>query len=156
MTNIRVTKEFDFEMAHALHGYQGACKNIHGHSYHLSVCLLGKVLNNPEHSENGMVIDFSKLKKIVKTQVIEDFDHALMLNEDAAKAKSFTQPPFEKTLLMPFQPTCENLLIEIVRRIKPHLPPNTTLHHVRLRETSGSFAEWFAEDNNQSYERLNQ
>lgn len=147
MTNIRVTKEFDFEMAHALHGYHGACKNIHGHSYHLSVCLLGRVLNNPEHSENGMVIDFSVLKKIVKTQVVEDFDHALMLNEDSAKAKSLTQSPFEKTLLVPFQPTCENLLIEIVRRIKPHLPQFITLHHLRLRETSGSFAEWFAEDN---------
>lgn len=147
MTIIRVTKEFHFDMAHALNGYNGACKNIHGHSYHLAVCLKGPIKNDETDSENGMVIDFSVLKKTVQTQVIEEFDHALMLNADSPHAEVLNQPLFEKTLLVPFQPTCENILIEIERRIKPYLPENVVFHHLWLRETSGSYAEWYAEDN---------
>ena len=37
--NIRITKEFDFEAAHALDGYEGKCRDIHGHSYHLKITL---------------------------------------------------------------------------------------------------------------------
>ena len=61
--NIRVTKVFTFDMAHALYGYDGPCKNIHGHTYILSVTLKGKVINENNHPKNGMVIDFSDFKK---------------------------------------------------------------------------------------------
>ena len=40
--NIRITKEFDFEAAHALDGYEGKCRDIHGHSYHLKITLIGE------------------------------------------------------------------------------------------------------------------
>ncbi len=67
---IRVTKEFPFEMAHALWNYDGPCRNVHGHSYRLFVTLSGKppidVEGNPK---NGMVIDFSDLKSIVKKRL---------------------------------------------------------------------------------------
>ena len=59
---IRITKEFKFEMAHALHGYDGLCKNIHGHSYKLWVTIRGAVLNERTHKKDGMVMDFAFLK----------------------------------------------------------------------------------------------
>ena len=62
---IRITKEFKFEMAHALYGYDGLCKNIHGHSYRMWVTIKGKVLEKNNHTKNGMVIDFGDLKKII-------------------------------------------------------------------------------------------
>ncbi len=40
---IRLTKIFNFEMAHALYGYDGPCKNIHGHSYQLEVTIAGNL-----------------------------------------------------------------------------------------------------------------
>ena len=63
---IRVTKEFPFEMAHVLWNYDGPCKNVHGHSYRLFVTLSGFPTDNKDNPKNGMVIDFSDLKSIVK------------------------------------------------------------------------------------------
>ncbi|MBL4707260.1 MAG: 6-carboxytetrahydropterin synthase [Flavobacteriales bacterium] len=145
---IRITKEINFEMAHALYGYEGPCKNIHGHSYHLSVCIRGEVKHNPAASDNGMVIDFSVLKEIIKTNIINQFDHALLLNAQSPhKELARGIEPFEKVILTDYQPTCENILIDIVKKIRHLLPSNTTLHHLTLRETPNSFAEWFSEDN---------
>ena len=65
---IRITKEFDFEAAHALDGYNGKCKDIHGHSYHLKLTFIGSPKSNLRLSDCGMVVDFGDIKKIVKTQ----------------------------------------------------------------------------------------
>jgi 6-pyruvoyltetrahydropterin/6-carboxytetrahydropterin synthase len=148
MDIIRVTKEFSFEMAHALYGYEGPCKNIHGHSYHLLVCVTGEINQNPTGPDNGMVIDFSILKKIVKSYVVDRFDHALLLNSISAP-RSFENggEPFEKLILVDYQPTCENILVDIAEKIKANLPRGIKLHHLHLRETPNSFAEWYAEDN---------
>ena len=67
-------------MAHALYGYDGLCKNIHGHSYRLWVTVIGNVLDDSKSVKNGMVLDFSLLKKIVKPEIVDKFDHSLVLN----------------------------------------------------------------------------
>lgn len=148
MSIIRITKEFSFEMAHALYGYDGPCKNIHGHSYRLSVTIIGKINHEPHHSKNGMVLDFSVLKEIVKSQIINEFDHTLVLNANSPHKKFIKREDiFEKIILVDYQPTCENLLNDFVKRIQPHLPENKKLHSLCLSETSTSYAEWYAEDN---------
>ena len=148
MTYVRLTKQFEFEMAHALHGYDGVCKNIHGHSYRLQVCVIGSVVQTTKASNDGMVMDFSELKKIVQLFVISEFDHALVLNKRSIVEKlELLKDLYDKVIFTPYQPSCENLLMEIVNRIKMHLPANVSLHHVSLRETYGSLAEWYAEDN---------
>ncbi len=67
MSIIRITKEFQFEMAHALVGYDGPCKNIHGHSYKLKVTVKGKVKDWTSDSDDGMGVDFGK-PKIIKME----------------------------------------------------------------------------------------
>jgi 6-pyruvoyltetrahydropterin/6-carboxytetrahydropterin synthase len=147
-TMIRITKEFRFEMAHALLGYDGMCSNIHGHSYLLSVTLIGMPANNSADPKNGMVMDFGELKEIVKTQIIDRFDHALVLNDTTPEKETISSLPlFEKVIFLPYQPTCENMLPDIAARISKHLPEGIKLHNLKLRETNNSFAEWFAEDN---------
>ena len=148
MFNIRLTKVFPFEMAHALYGYDGPCKNIHGHSYILSVTLLGKPMNNPGHPKHGMVMDFSDLSKMVKEKIVDKMDHALVLNGNSPhKELKNMEENFERVVYVAYQPTCENLLIDFMNRIKSLLPENVKLHSMRLRETASSFAEWFADDN---------
>ena len=147
MKTIRVSKEFNFEMAHALYGHDGPCRNIHGHSYILTVCVIGKVFQQKDHSKDGMVIDFSDLKKIVQSQIINVYDHALVLNANAPDKIDLVKNGFEKTIYVSFQPTCENLLIEFENKISSLLPKNIQLHHLRLNETATSFAEWYTEDN---------
>jgi 6-pyruvoyltetrahydropterin/6-carboxytetrahydropterin synthase len=148
MKNIRITKEFRFETAHALYGYDGPCKNVHGHSYQLSVTLIGTPIADPNHVKFGMVMDFSDLKTIVNREVIDPFDHALVVNGNTPHKSLADQKQWsEKIILAEYQPSCENLLLDFVDKIKPYLPDNVQLHSAKLRETQTSYAEWFASDN---------
>ncbi|MCB9334616.1 MAG: 6-carboxytetrahydropterin synthase QueD [Flavobacteriales bacterium] len=146
MSAIRITKEFDFEMAHALVGYDGPCKNIHGHSYKLKVTVKGNVKNNTSDSDEGMVVDFGIIKKIVKELIVDKYDHALVLNQKMKIEE--TQFNFmNKLIIVPFQPTCENLLLHFADLIREKLPSQIDLTYLFLRETPTSYAEWFTEDN---------
>jgi 6-pyruvoyltetrahydropterin/6-carboxytetrahydropterin synthase len=146
---IRLTKSFTFEMAHALAGYDGACKNVHGHSFRLEVTVRGAPQNLPGHPKDGMVLDFKDLKKLVQTQVLDVFDHALVLNESTpTTVVQALESHYEKVILLPFQPTSENLVLLMVDKIRKDLPANTELYCLRLYETATSCAEWCAEDGN--------
>ena len=147
MNFIRVTKEFKFEMAHALLGHDGPCKNIHGHSYHLSVTIKGKPIRDSASPKNGMVVDFSDIKKIVNEEIIQPFDHSLMLNKKTSQS-AYSGLQDHKLMLVEFQPTCENIILHIAERLKKKLPEAVMIHHLLLREPNTSYAEWYAEDNN--------
>jgi len=145
---IRVTKKFTFDMAHALYGYDGPCKNIHGHTYVLYVTLKGKILEKENHPKTGMVIDFTDFKKIVNEQVVQVFDHSLVLNLNSPHAQlNELHTNFEKINYVPYQPSCENLLIDFVNRINIKLPNHVIIISLRLEETPTSYAEWFLDDN---------
>ena len=143
---VRVTKRFTFEMAHALRCNDGLCANIHGHSYVLDVTLLGTPIHAPGHPKDGMVIDFADLKSIVKAAVIDRYDHALVLHENDRSAVAADHALFGRVLFTPWQPTCENLLLDIVRTLRERSPAEAPLHLVRLLETATSWAEWSRED----------
>lgn len=148
MNTIRITKEFNFEMAHALYNHDGKCAQIHGHSYGLDVTLRGQIRNEELHPKNGMVMDFGDLKKLIKQQIIDIFDHALVLNRNTPHREAIAPSAgFTNILLVPYQPSSENLLLDFVERIRMHLPANIQLFSLKLRETNSSFAEWYAEDN---------
>ena len=145
---VRVTKKFTIDMAHALYGYDGPCKNIHGHTYHLSVTVIGKVDQSNDSPKQGMVVDFTDLKRIVNERVVDVFDHALVLNEHAPYTKNdLIRNEFEKVILTDYQPSCENLLLEFKNRIQGVLPANIALLCIRLDETPSSYAEWVRTDN---------
>jgi len=133
-------------MAHALYGYDGLCKNIHGHSYRLWVTVIGNILEDESSVKNGMVLDFSILKKIVKPEIVDKYDHSLVLNGNSPHA-NIDLTAFEKVFHLPYQPTSENLVLDFVKIIKKKLPENVKLHKVILSETANSFAEWNADDN---------
>lgn len=148
MNKIRVTREFDFEMAHALWNYDGACKNIHGHSYKLFVTVTGKPISDSQDPKFGMVIDFKDLKQIIKGPVIDYLDHSLAVYKEAeGESLSVVKQMYEKVHVFDFQPTCENLVLFIVNEIKSILSPGLELHSVKLYETATSNAEWHADDN---------
>jgi 6-pyruvoyltetrahydropterin/6-carboxytetrahydropterin synthase len=135
-------------MAHVLWNYDGPCRNVHGHSYRLFVTITGKPSDDANSPKNGMVIDFTDLKKIVKDQIISVFDHSVVLgsNFDKAKLQAFSSM-FGNTVLVDYQPTCENLVADFAGRIALLLPDGIRLHSLKLYETATSYAEWFAADN---------
>lgn len=149
MNIVRVTKSFNFETAHALYGYDGKCKNIHGHSYKLFVTLKGAPIQNPSDPKFGMVIDFGDIKKIVKANVVDRFDHAILLNVNSPHKELGEEliSQGHKVIFTKYQPSCENMLLEMVEIIKQKLDDSIELQSIRLHETETSYAEWVAEDN---------
>ncbi|AXT61994.1 6-carboxytetrahydropterin synthase [Aquimarina sp. AD10] len=149
MSKIRITKQFSFETGHALYGYDGKCRNVHGHSYKLSVTVIGTPITDTSHVKLGMVIDFGDLKKIVKEDIEDVFDHATVFNKNTPHkelAKELADRG-HNVILVDYQPTSENMVIDFAQKIKDRLPGNIQLHSLKLQETETSYAEWFASDN---------
>ena len=146
MATIRITKEFSYEGAHALYNYDGKCKYIHGHSYKLFVTVKGEPLNDPSNCKNGMLLDFKELKSIVNEAIIDKFDHALILRNDAPLAAEIGSE-YKNVVLVDFQPTCENMIAYFASVIQERLPKNVELYSLKLHETASSYIEWYASDN---------
>lgn len=149
MSTIRITKQFSFETGHALYGYDGKCRNVHGHSYKLSVTVIGEPISDADHVKFGMVIDFGDLKKIVKSEIVDQFDHATVFNKNTPHlelAKELKDRGHH-VILVEYQPTSENMVIDFAEKIRKHLPKHINLHSLKLQETETSFAEWYASDN---------
>ena len=149
MSNIRITKQFNFETGHALYGYDGKCRNVHGHSYKLSVTVIGKPIIDTSHVKLGMVIDFGDLKKIVKEEIVDQFDHATVFNKNTPHVELAEEliKRGHSVILADYQPTSENMVVDFASKIKARLPENIELHSLKLQETETSFAEWYASDN---------
>jgi 6-pyruvoyltetrahydropterin/6-carboxytetrahydropterin synthase len=93
-----------------------------------------------------MVIDFAELKEIVKPEIIDKYDHSLVLNAHSPHAL-IDLSAFEKVFYLPYQPTSENLVMDFATIIQSKMPKRITLCKVVLSETASSFAEWNLEDN---------
>jgi len=148
MSKIRVAKRFHFEMAHALFQYNGLCRNIHGHSYNLEVTLIGKSKQEPGHPKDGMVLDFGDIKEIVKTNIVDRYDHALMVNSLFTDSQiEILKKTTNRIIVVDFQPTSENIVADIATILQQLMPAGVSLFSIRLYETVTSYAEWFASDN---------
>lgn len=149
MSTIRITKQFSFETGHALYGYDGKCKNVHGHSYKLSVTVIGSPINDTDNVKYGMVIDFGDLKKIVTEEIVDVFDHATVFNKNTPHVELAHELSTRghNVLLVDYQPTSEMMVIDFAQKISARLPENIQLFSLRLQETDSSYAEWFASDN---------
>ncbi len=146
---IRLTKKFTFESGHALCGYDGKCKNVHGHSYKLFVTVIGEPNTDASHVKHGMVIDFGDLKTIVKDEIVDVYDHGTILNRNSGHLELAEElkKHGHRIILVDYQPTSEMLIQDFAQKIMCKLPKNICLHSLRLQETETSYAEWFASDN---------
>ena len=109
---ISVTKIFQFEAAHAISGYNGSCREIHGHGYKLHVTVTGTNFN-----ENNILFDFKDLKKIVESSILKDFDHSLLLKRNTINL-SATKNLVNKICWIDGEPTAEYLLSYMVEKTK--------------------------------------
>lgn len=136
-----VTKIFHFEMAHAIHGYDGPCKHIHGHSYVLEVTVTADTDDNSYLKETGFIVDFKDLKKTVSDAIIHKYDHKLVLSKGYMDA----HPNFstaENLIIWDFEPSAENIILYFKNELNAILPQEMHLSKLKLYETSSSYAEW--------------
>ena len=105
MAVIRLTKEFSFEEAHALDGYDGPCREIHGHR--LFVTVKGTPAEDASNPKCGMVLDFGVLKRIVSEEIVSRFDHALVLRASESGEEFFRvlAERFGNVVTVGYQPT---------------------------------------------------
>ncbi len=150
MNRIRITKKFTFETAHALYGYNGKCKNIHGHSYKLYVTVIGEPIADTNNPKYGMVIDFGDLKTIVNNEIVDEFDHATLFNKNTPHLElaEHLKELGHHIILVDYQPSSEMMVIDFAKKITAKLPEGIYLHSLKLQETESCYAEWFASDNN--------
>jgi 6-pyruvoyltetrahydropterin/6-carboxytetrahydropterin synthase len=122
---------------------------VHGHSYQLFVTVIGQPISDSNHVKFGMVIDFTDLKKIIKEEIVNIFDHATVFNKNTPHVElaKVLSDRGHNVILVDYQPTSEMMVIDFAKKIKKRLPNTIQLHSLKLQETKTSFAEWFASDN---------
>lgn len=140
---LQITKIFRFEMAHAIFGYDGKCKNIHGHSYVLHVTITGNLNNDDFIVAPGFIFDFKQLKRIVNETIIKKLDHQLVLSNEYLKLNTALTSA-ENIFVWETEPSAENILIYIKQNLQKAFPKEIKLTKLMLFETADSYAEWLA------------
>ena len=107
----QISKTFYFDMAHRLTFHDGACRNIHGHSYSLEIFLQGPV------DSDGMIMDYSDLKKLVGEKILQRLDHSLAVFEQDPLLMGRFDPSL-KQIVFPFETTAENLVHWILTELR--------------------------------------
>ena len=137
---IRITKKFDFEAGHALYGYDGKCKNLHGHTYRLQVEVTGEL--HATGPKAGMVMDYADLKDIVKRHVVDPMDHAFLYDTGSpreCRVATLLQELDSKVHGLPMRTTAENISAHIFHVLQDQGLPVSL---IRLWETPTSYAEY--------------
>lgn len=134
-----ITKTFTFDAGHRLSNYEGKCRHLHGHTYHVEITVGG-----PITLPVGMIMDFGILKDIFKELVDKKFDHKMMLNKSDPYNQKLAEalPDVEESITWTeYNPTAENIALDIFQMIQGRLPADVYIKKVKLYETPTSFAE---------------
>lgn len=131
--------ENSFDAAHFLAGYQGKCRNIHGHRWRVVVEICGESIEE-QGQTRGMLKDFSDFKKDVK-EVTDYFDHALIYEQGSLKEKTVAALQEEEFRLIPvaFRPTAENFSKHFYKEIEKY---GYNVHRVEVYETPSNCASY--------------
>ncbi len=142
---LQITKIVRFEMAHAIHGYAGGCKNIHGHSYILHVTVTAPQQKEGYVKAPGYLLDFKDLKRIITAEVVKPFDHMLVLSKAFIEENEAIKNQ-DNLFVFDAEPTAENLLVYIQQALQLKMPDKIKLNQLKLYETSDSYAVWTNDD----------
>ena len=140
-----ITKYVEFDMGHRVPYHKSKCRNPHGHRYKVEVGLSGNIIDLEGISENGMIMDFKDVKKILMVEVHDKLDHGFMYWEKDNEMTTFFKlnRNFHNIKVL-FTPTAENIagwLYKILKeKYKHKYDNNLELKYVKLWETPTSVA----------------
>ena len=98
-----ISKSFSFCYGHRLLGDKGKCKNLHGHTAKVVVCL-----ESGELDDKGMVCHFDNLKNTIGKWIEENLDHSMLLSKGDPAAEALRKIG-ERIYIMEGNPTAENI-----------------------------------------------
>jgi 6-pyruvoyltetrahydropterin/6-carboxytetrahydropterin synthase len=142
---MQITTRLEFDAGHRIPNHKSQCRNLHGHRYALEITLSGDIITK-EISENGMIMDFSDVKRIARESLVDVWDHAFLVYVRDTEVLNFLNSlPSHKTVIFPSVPTAENMAAEAFRILRNEYQDtygnHLKLERVRLYETPNNWAD---------------
>lgn len=148
---MKISKQIEWDMGHRIANHKSKCRNIHGHRYKAEIEIEGNIIEIENISDEGMVIDFSDIKKLATKFVYDILDHGFMVwNKDKNLIDFFKKNPDQKYIEVPFVPTAENIaqwiFTQLNNRIKDKYRTGLKLSSIKLWETPTSWIKYTYSD----------
>ena len=141
-----VTCRLEFDAGHRIPDHASQCRHLHGHRYALEVTLSGEIVRKAGDPANCMVMDFSEVKALAKSHLVDRWDHAFLVYAgDRSVVEFLATLPGHKTVILDCVPTAENLAESAFRildaRYQDSYGNHLRLDRVRLYETPNCWAD---------------
>jgi len=149
-----ITRRLEFDAGHRIPDHKSQCRHLHGHRYAIEITLSGSVIDKAGDAANGMVMDFSQVKDLANSHLVDDWDHAFLAYAgDRAIVDFLATLPGHKTVILDrvptvvldAVPTAENLARIAFERLdaayRDTYGNHLRLEQVRLYETPNCWAD---------------
>lgn len=141
-----ITRRLEFDAGHRISTHNSQCRHLHGHRYVIEISLSGNIISDEGVPEQGMVLDFSAIKRIAKEVIVDKWDHAFLVYAGDKPVVDFLQSIEDhKTVIFDSQPTAENLAVKafqlLDRAFEAAYGNRLRLEQVRLYETPNCWAD---------------
>jgi 6-pyruvoyltetrahydropterin/6-carboxytetrahydropterin synthase len=143
---MEITRRLEFDAGHRIPNHNSQCRHLHGHRYAIEITLSGDIITAEGVSEQGMVMDYSEVKRIAKEILVDAWDHAFLVwRNDTAVLDFLNGLPGHKTVVLDAPPTAENLAMLAFRLLdtayRDTYGNHLQLARVRLFETPNNWAD---------------
>lgn len=143
---MQITRKLEFDAGHRISTHNSQCRHLHGHRYVLEITLSGNIIADEGVPEQGMVMDFSKVKRIAKSVLVDQWDHAfLVYAQDTVVVEFLKTIKDHKTVILDVQPTAENLATiafdMLDQAYQDSYGNHLRLEQIRLYETPSCWAD---------------
>ncbi len=141
-----ITRRLEFDAGHRIPSHKSHCRHLHGHRYAIEITLSGEIIAEVGLSEQGMVMDYSEVKRIASTALVDQWDHAFLVYSQDLKLLQFLQSLEDhKTVVLDVPPTAENLALTAFRILDAAYQDiygnHLRLERIRLYETPNCWAD---------------
>ena len=141
-----ITRRLEFDAGHRIPSHHSKCRHLHGHRYAIEVTLSGSIITEAGAAEQGMVMDYSEVKRIANVALVDLWDHAFLVYRQDLDVLQFLQSLDDhKTVVLDTPPTAENLALTAFRILdaayRDTYGNQLRLEQVRLFETPNCWAD---------------
>ena len=146
----RIRRYVETDTGHRVPNHKSKCRHFHGHRYRFEAEIEGDIVETSGVSEEGMLMDFSDVSKILTIHIHDDVDHAFVVYEGDEEARKVLAglSPDHRTVVVSFIPTAENFAKWAFEQVEPHIRTaygnRLRLVAMHVRETPKSWASWYA------------
>ena len=146
---MQITRRLEFDAGHRIPNHASQCRHLHGHRYAIEITLSGDIITAEGVSEQGMVMDYSEVKRIAREQLVDAWDHAFLVYRDDRVVLDFLLTlPGHRTVVLDVPPTAENLAVVAFRLLddayRDTYGNHLQLERVRIYETPNNWADCLA------------